>query len=108
MVIAPRGETEHAVAALWAEVVGHRPASIDDEFLAVVGDRAQARRLLARVQERWRVRVTDEEFSTASSIAGLAATVERKRAEARTRENGLIMSALAELDALGPTLPTLD
>jgi hypothetical protein len=104
MVIAPRGETEHVVAALWAEVRGTCPASIDDEFLAVGGDPAQARRLLARVHERWGVRISYEEFTAASSIAGLAAAVERKRAEARTRENGLIMSALAELDALGPTL----
>jgi hypothetical protein len=104
MVIAPRGETEHVVAALWAEVRGARPASIDDEFLAVGGDPAQARRLIARIQDRWRVRISYEEFCAASSIAGLAATVERKRADARTRENGLIMSALAELEALGPTL----
>lgn len=106
MVIAPRSETEHAVAAMWEEVVGHRPASIDDEFLSVGGDMAGAGRLIAKVFDRWRVRVTLAEFQRASSIARLSGTIERKKAEAR--EDDLLRNALSGLDSLGHHLPAFD
>jgi hypothetical protein len=106
MVIGPRSETEHAVAAMWEEVVGHRPESIDDEFLSVGGDLAGAGRLLARIHDRWRIRVTLAEFQRASSIARLSGTIERKKAEAR--EDDLLRNALSGLDALGQGVPAFD
>lgn len=100
MVVRPRSETEHGVTAIWTEVLGRRPDSIDDEFLAVGGDSPRAARLLGRVFDRWRVKVSLQEFQARSSIAGLSATIERKVAEARTRENEMLSAALAELEAL--------
>ena len=98
MVVAPRSQTEHAVTALWADIMGTRPPSIDDEFLSVGGELLRAKLLLQLVKERWRVEVSVEEFMTASSIAGLSATVERKVADARTRDSNLLNDALKQLD----------
>lgn len=108
MVIGPRSETEHAVAAMWEEIVGRRPASIDDEFLSVGGDMAGANRLLAKVFDRWKVKVSLSEFQGASSIARLSGTIERKKAEARTNEDDLLRSALSGLESLGRQLPAFD
>jgi hypothetical protein len=99
MVVAPRSETEHGVTALWADVVGRRPSSIDDHFLEAGGELHEATRLLARVNDRWQVDVTLEEFLAASSIAGLAATIERKVADQRTRDSGLLNDVLKDLEA---------
>jgi hypothetical protein len=103
MIVAPRSETEHAVAALWADV-GVRPASIDDEFLTVGGDPPRTARLLAYVFERWHIHISVDDFLARSSIAGLSATIERRRAEARTFESDILKGALEGLDAFdGPT-----
>ena len=104
MIVAPRSETEHAVTELWTDVLGTRPPSIDDEFRAVGGELGCAERLLARINSRWRVQVTLDEFLAASSIAGISATVERKVADKRTRDNGLLSNVLDELEAWAPPL----
>jgi non-ribosomal peptide synthetase component F len=44
----PAGATERAVAALWADVLGCAPPSLDDDFFACGGDSLAASRLLAR------------------------------------------------------------
>jgi hypothetical protein len=98
MVVAPRSETEHLVTAFWADVVGRRPRSIDDEFVASASRSPQAGQLLARINERWPVEMTMDEFFAASSVAGLAATIERKIADARTRDSDLLNDVLRELD----------
>ncbi len=99
MIVKPRSETEYAVTALWADVLGRRPTSIDDEFAAVCGEEHRARQLLDLVTDRWKVQISLDEFRDASSIAGLSALVERKVIEARTRENALLASVLDELDS---------
>jgi hypothetical protein len=98
MIVKPRSETEYAVTAMWADALGERPSSIDDEFPVVNGEERRARQLLASVADRWKINVSIEEFRRASSIASLAALVERKVIEARTRDNALFASVLDELD----------
>jgi hypothetical protein len=105
MVVAPRSETEHRLTAVWRDVVGAVPRSIDDEFLAAGGDEATALVLLDRVCERWRIAISIEEFLEASSIARLSATIERKVAEARTHDNGLLRDVLSELEGWSGALP---
>ncbi|MEV4135128.1 amino acid adenylation domain-containing protein [Dactylosporangium sp. NPDC049742] len=48
---APQGDTETALAALWAEVLGLERAGRDDDFFALGGHSILAVRLLARVQQ---------------------------------------------------------
>ena len=98
MIVAPRSETEYAVTALWAEVLGRRPQSIDDDFHGT-GAPQEADRLLAAVGDRWKITVTRDEFKAAPSIARLSALVERKVIEARTRDNALLANVLDELDS---------
>jgi hypothetical protein len=101
MVVGPRSETEHAVAAMWLNLLGLPVTSIDEPFDEVGGDARSAARLLGQVTARWGVRLSQQEFQKASSIAGLSATIERKLADERTRQNDLLRDALAQLDALG-------
>lgn len=98
MIVKPRSETEYAVAALWAELLGFRPGSIDDEFAVVNGDEPRAQRLLDAVTDRWKIDVSLDEFRQSSSILRLSALIERKVIEARTRDNALLASVLDELD----------
>jgi enterobactin synthetase component F len=104
VIVAPRSETEHAVAALWTEL-GLRPTTIDDQFLSVGGDVLRAKQLVARISARWGVDLAPEDFKAASSIAGLAATIDRKQAEARTSQSNLLQEALDGLDAIGDRFP---
>lgn len=98
MVIGPRSATECAVTALWADVMGYQPQSIDDTFESTGGDESRAARLLALIYDRWRVQITPTEFWACSSIAGISGTVDRKIVENRTRESALLSAALDDLD----------
>lgn len=98
MIVKPRSETEYAVAALWADLLGQRPGSIDDEFAVTAGDEPAALRLLDAVMDRWKVAVSLDEFRRHSSILRFSALIERRVIEARTRDNALLASVLDELD----------
>lgn len=98
MVIGPRSATECAVTALWAEVLGSQPQSIDDTFDSAGGSDTHAQRLLAKIRDRWRIQLTTDEFWAASSIAGVSATVDRRIVDTRTRESALLSAALDDLD----------
>ncbi|AFZ26137.1 acyl-CoA synthetase (AMP-forming)/AMP-acid ligase II [Cylindrospermum stagnale PCC 7417] len=50
--IAPRTETEKALAAIWAEVLGIEKVGIYDNFFALGGDSLQALRLFAEIDTR--------------------------------------------------------
>ncbi|SOY66743.1 condensation domain-containing protein [Cupriavidus taiwanensis] len=50
---APRGATEHALAALWRQLLGTAPASRDAHFFASGGNSLIAARLVARLREQY-------------------------------------------------------
>ncbi|TXC66079.1 hypothetical protein FSC37_09535 [Piscinibacter aquaticus] len=47
---APSGPTQQAVAAIWAEVLGHASFGADDDFFALGGHSLMATRVLTRVR----------------------------------------------------------
>ncbi|SOZ10553.1 condensation domain-containing protein [Cupriavidus taiwanensis] len=51
--LAPRGETERALAALWQELLGIAPAGRDAHFFASGGNSLTAARLVARLREQY-------------------------------------------------------
>jgi acyl-coenzyme A synthetase/AMP-(fatty) acid ligase/aryl carrier-like protein len=92
---------EAALAEMWKAVLAVADAGRDDEFLTQGGDSLKATRLLARVLERWNVEISFAEFLSAPTLAGLVALIERKQAEARTREQRVLEQLLDEIEA-GP------
>ncbi len=103
MLIGPRSETEHAIAAFWT-ALGMTHESIDDGFLAAGGEFDGAEKLLAWVASRWGVEISLEDFllgsRISSTIRGLAATIDLKTVEVRTHDSDLLRHALDELETL--------
>jgi amino acid adenylation domain-containing protein len=79
--IAPRTETEQAIAEIWAEVL-RRPAtaiSIDDNFFDLGGHSLLATQVVSRLRQQFAVEIPMRVIFDQSSIAGLAVAVERAR-----------------------------
>jgi len=50
--VPPQTETQLRLVAIWEEVLGVRPVSIDDDFFALGGNSMAAMRLFARIEQR--------------------------------------------------------
>ncbi|MFD5434091.1 non-ribosomal peptide synthase/polyketide synthase [Kitasatospora sp. NPDC127067] len=81
---APRTERERALAAVWAEVLGHDAVGVEDDFFDLGGDSVLAARTLARITERLGVRLTLRDVFTARTVAALAPLLDAMPAAAPT------------------------
>ncbi|MEU4626553.1 amino acid adenylation domain-containing protein, partial [Actinoplanes sp. NPDC023801] len=72
----PRTDTEHAVADVWADVLGVSRAGRDDDFFALGGDSILAVRILARLRALFGVRLPARAAFDARTVAALAAQVD--------------------------------
>lgn len=79
--VAPAGDDERAVAALWAQLLGLDEVGVDDDFLALGGDSLLAGRVAQRTGERLDVEVTMADVIEARSVRALLERVERRRRE---------------------------
>ena len=70
-------DRQREIAAMWTQVTGQPPSSVDEDFLACGGDSLAGARLLARLAARWGVRVSFAEFLDHATVAQLAALVDR-------------------------------
>ncbi|MFJ9370512.1 amino acid adenylation domain-containing protein [Nocardia sp. NPDC101769] len=70
---APAGESEIAVARVFAEVLGLEQIGADDDFFALGGNSLMAARLTARLGEALGTRVAVRELFDSSTVAALAA-----------------------------------
>jgi amino acid adenylation domain-containing protein len=70
--VAPRGETETAVARVWEEMLGVAPVGADDDFHALGGDSLLAAQLISRVRECLGVELPVRSLYEAPTVAGLA------------------------------------
>jgi len=77
--VAPRGEAEERVAAVWREVLGLAEVGAHDSFLELGGDSLLATRLLARLRELGADLTMDRLFA-APTIAAIAASQTAARA----------------------------
>ena len=75
-VVAPRTETEEALAQLWRDVLAVPVESVHQPFLGLGGGSVQAVRLVARIREQWGIELSVFDFFDASTIARLAQMVE--------------------------------
>ena len=71
------GKVETELAALWEEVLGRRPTTLDDDFFLSGGDSVAAVRLLARVTRRWGRNVDPGELFARPTLGRLAEVLKR-------------------------------
>jgi amino acid adenylation domain-containing protein len=72
---APVGELEMDIAAMWAELLGHRTVGRLDDFAQLGGDSLAMARLLERLRSRYRVEFPLRTFLNDPTVAGVAAAV---------------------------------
>lgn len=70
--VAPRDETERALAAIWQEVLEVRSVGVLDDFFESGGDSLSATRVFARINQRFAANVTLREIFEHPTIAALA------------------------------------
>jgi amino acid adenylation domain-containing protein len=83
-VVAPRGDTETALAALWSELLGVETVGVHDNFFALGGHSLLAVKLIIRLRERFGVELPLHAMFELSTVARQAAFLDKEKAGART------------------------
>ncbi|WP_407690800.1 amino acid adenylation domain-containing protein [Saccharothrix syringae] len=87
--VAPRTETEAAIADIWADVLGVERVGVADSFFALGGDSILSLRITSRTKATFDVDLSPRDVLTARTVAALAELVEEL--------------VLADLEALADT-----
>jgi amino acid adenylation domain-containing protein/thioester reductase-like protein len=105
--VAPRTETERALAALWAEVLGTARVGAEDDFFELGGHSLLALPLVNRVVEAFGVDVPLRALFTAPTVARMAAAIDATLAggEAETPLPPEMADDLRLADGLRPDAP---
>jgi acyl carrier protein len=74
--VEPATDTERALAAIWAGVLGADRVGAEDSFFALGGDSLKSLDIAAKASALFAVRITPADVLTARTVAGLAGTVE--------------------------------
>jgi len=83
--VAPQGEMEERMAALWRDLLGFDRIGAHDDFFSLGGHSLTATHLIARVQAELHADVTLDAVFATPTVAGLAARVAELRAEEKSR-----------------------
>ncbi|HCY86382.1 MAG TPA: hypothetical protein DHV36_14700 [Desulfobacteraceae bacterium] len=94
--VAPRNETEEALAEIWSEIFSIEPISVDDNFFQLGGDSLMAIQLAARLREHFLVDVSVNNLFEEPTIADLA----RKIPELQQENQEMIEDISQKLDML--------
>jgi acyl carrier protein len=105
--VAPRTELEEALVALWQEVLGVERVGVADNFFALGGHSLKATQIMARVQERYGVRVPLRALFEDATVARLAAVLEQMRDQA-AEDGGPITATARGTDTLDTLLAQLE
>jgi acyl carrier protein len=70
--VAPRDEDEEKLASIWGELLGIQPIGADDNFFDLGGHSLLATRVLARVQDLFKIRLPMRVIFETPTVAGLA------------------------------------
>jgi acyl transferase domain-containing protein/NAD(P)-dependent dehydrogenase (short-subunit alcohol dehydrogenase family) len=73
--IAPRNSEEERLAAIWSDLLGIAPIGVEDNFFDLGGHSLLATRLLARLQDVFRVRLPMRAVFESSTIDGLLQSI---------------------------------
>ncbi|MBB4639458.1 amino acid adenylation domain-containing protein, partial [Longimicrobium terrae] len=98
---APVGETEQALAEIWAEVLGLEQVGRWDDFFDLGGHSLLAARVASRLSERFQTQISATTLFLHATLAGLAQAVDEARASQSAQpaiDDGLLDGAM-NLDA---------
>lgn len=76
--VAPEGELEAGLAAVWQDMLGINPIGVHDNLFELGGDSLLAIQILARVRKAYDVELHPAAFFKAPTIGGLATLVETR------------------------------
>jgi acyl carrier protein len=82
--VAPRGETEEMLAAIWGEVLKLDQIGVQDDFFELGGHSLLATQVISRVRERLRIDLPLRYLFEFPTIAGLAAAIGEASMQARS------------------------
>ncbi|QTR03782.1 amino acid adenylation domain-containing protein, partial [Saccharothrix algeriensis] len=74
--VAPRTETEEAIAAIWAEELDVDRVGVEDSFFALGGDSIRSLRITSRTKSAFGVDLSPRDVLTARTVSSLADLVE--------------------------------
>jgi acyl transferase domain-containing protein/acyl carrier protein len=94
--VAARNAGEHALIAIWEELLGTSGIGIDDNFFELGGDSLLATQLIARLRAAFGHEWSLRELMTHATVAALATAIEARQAAPALADAAL----LAEIDAL--------
>ncbi|NTW01287.1 MAG: amino acid adenylation domain-containing protein, partial [Oscillochloris sp.] len=117
--VAPSGEVELTIAALWEQVLGIEQIGIYDDFFELGGHSLLATQMISRLRERYNVELPLRNLFDAPTVAGLAVLIVAGQAQALApassaiirlpRESALPLSHIQQrmwfLDQLEPGSP---
>jgi acyl carrier protein len=78
-LVAPRTDTERAIAAIWTDVLRVDEVGVEDNFFEIGGHSLVATQVVSRLREREGVEVPIRELFARPTIAALAALVDEQR-----------------------------
>ncbi|HEV7509451.1 MAG TPA: beta-ketoacyl synthase N-terminal-like domain-containing protein [Thermoanaerobaculia bacterium] len=96
--VAPRGEVEERVAAVWREILGLSEVGVHDSFLELGGDSLLATRLMARLREEMGADLAMDRLFAEPTIAAVAAALVEARASQAGEDD--LARLLAEIGSL--------
>jgi acyl transferase domain-containing protein len=96
--VAPRGEVEERVAAVWREMLGVAEVGAHDSFLELGGDSLLATRLMSRLREELGVDLAMDRLFEQPTVAAVAAAVVEARAGQAGEED--LARLLAEIGGM--------
>lgn len=79
--VAPRNDTERAIAELWCELLGVKDVGITDDFFDLGAHSLLVLKVLARVRDVFGVEVPAQTFFESPTIGALAAIVDNQQCE---------------------------
>jgi amino acid adenylation domain-containing protein len=94
----PRSETEQRLVEIWEQVLQRRPVGINDNFFDLGGHSLAASRVLSRAMQLFQVELPIKAFSESSTVAEMAALIERCEATRASEET--LHRMLSEVEAM--------
>jgi len=92
-IVAPRTPTEQQLAAMWSEVLGIGPISIEDNFFELGGHSLLATRVITRIRETFKVDLPLRAIFEEPTIAAIALAITQMQASAQDDEEMALMVA---------------
>jgi NAD(P)-dependent dehydrogenase (short-subunit alcohol dehydrogenase family)/acyl carrier protein len=94
--VAPRGDTESAIAEVWAELLGVERVGVDDDFFELGGHSLLALQVISRLRETFLYEVSIEALMDEPSVARLARAVDASDSAERLGEMLALVEQLSE------------